>query len=373
MSGTIEFRRQTTILKYVPPAVALTGAEIGQYADDVVVLTFAGYLNENITPATSLFTVRNVTDSADETISSVSVVNNTVLLTLVSDGVYGKVYTVSYAKGGAQVVLTDANSAIINDFSSYPVTNTVPQGEITAPAFLMNDTYTQGWYIADISNVSLMAMPNDTAGYDRVTQWTDIGPNENNLIHDVDAWQESRGPQYDEATDELIFHDVYEDNYNRNRYSFLYYASYPTISELTVYYVLNINEIQGEGLIGDLLGGDGFPPDIYLHIVSGGGLQAGMGKWTDYYTDYYTGSYGVLVVRYTPGGSSHLQFNQRTPLIGDFGSDPFTEYWIGSTPSISSSANFRLKEIIIRNTGDNQSSINSVVTYLMNKYNIRDE
>lgn len=351
MSGTIEFRRQTTILKYVPPAVALTGAEIGQHAYDVVVLTFAGYLNENITPATSLFTVRNTTDSMDETISNVSVVNDTVLLTLASEGVYGKVYTVSYAKGGAQVVLTDANSAIIDDFSSYPVTNTVPQGEITAPAFLTTDGNTYGWYEAKADHI--------TQANGRVRTWDDISGNN----HHLTSWMyynAAVGPVWDNVAEEMDF-------FSGDGACMIRTPEYDEIDVMTVYVVLRIDDSnEARDIFSEY--------EMTTFRVTQGGTETALtiynGVWGNSIDNISLNEYGLLVARFTTGSTSMIQWNKRDRLVDNFGTNSSVQLNFGSTVQIPTMS---MKEIIIRHAADSDANISNIQDYLMNKYNISDE
>lgn len=219
-----------------------------------------------------------------------------------------------------------------------------PPGPVPPPAFLTSDGYTFSWLVADTANITLSGT--------KITALADIGPNNNDWVGNGIP-----GPQWDNTNSEIDFTNG--DNAQ------LKVSTDLTSTPITVYIVI--------ALTGTAEGREIFffndPSITRCYILQGASLNELIlyaGSWGYSVITDTDGTYGLITATLN-GASSYLQWNDNTPITGNFGSNAprmlSIGYWTGN-------ANMSIKELIIRSVAETTQNMNSVKQYLNSKYSL---
>lgn len=110
-----------TLGPVVPFSTRITSSELGDYADNVIVVKFDRTLNQSVIPAINDFVVTE--DGNNYGLASVSVEGNRLLIALDSSGVWGSEYLLTYTKG--QNALQSNDGILVLNFSDTLIENNI--------------------------------------------------------------------------------------------------------------------------------------------------------------------------------------------------------------------------------------------------------
>lgn len=318
-------------------APSIDSIEIGNFADDTLVIYFNEKLNTDSIPASSVF---YLTEDANEMgIASISLPNDTVMyVVLDSTAVYGSTYLLDYTR--SHPYLQDSTGNAIANFSNRSVINNMPEPEAGVPTFLTSDGYTWSWLEANAAYLTL----NGT----QITAVNDKGSGN----HDWTG-NGTPGAQWDAVNEEIDFANASSAN--------LELTTSPSSLPVTIYMVVRVTDwADGRAL-------------MYLtvptaRISQGGGtnqllLYAGQ---YNLFADYTNGEYAVITATLN-GATSSIQWNDDTPVTGNAGANGISGIYLGYDQD---NANFSTKEVIVRNNAESAQNIADVKAYLYSKYSI---
>jgi hypothetical protein len=222
----------------------------------------------------------------------------------------------------------------------------------TIPAFLLTDTYTKGWYIANTSNLTLDGTEVDV--------WSDTTANNNDLL--IDAG-EPFNPTWDSG-ESAVYFDGVNDQMNDNTFSYN--------KPITIYTVIKIPSPNGLGKhMFWLYSG----PTYDIALVTSNGYQGALRAFDD--GVFFNGAEGFFpgdeyfILVWTLNGNvtngSSLSVNDGTPVTYTGSTTPIEMLRLNHN---STSLEIYMREIIVRNVVDDETSRNAIIDYLNNRWGI---
>lgn len=319
-------------------APSIDSVEIGNFADDILVIYFSEKMDIDSIPASSVFYLTEGTSEMG--IASISFPSDTVMYAVLdSTAAYGSTYLLDYTR--AHPYLQDSAGNALANFSNRAVTNYIAAPEAGPPSFLTSDGYTFTWVEAKATNLTLSGT--------QVTAINDKGPNN----HDWTG-QGTPGTQWDSANEELDF--------TNGSAAGLFVSSAPTTMPVTVYMVVRLADwADGHALFyfslpNTRINQGGSTPEVLLFAG-----QYNLFEATD------LNAYGIITATIN-GANSSIQWNDDTPVTGNAGTNTLDgTYYIGYD---ADNANMSIKEVIVRNTTESAQNITAVKAYLYSKYSI---
>lgn len=315
----------------------LSAVEVGNVADNKIVLTYLEALDETSVAATGDYSVAGT----DETVSSVAVSGVTVILTM-----SGNIFDF-------QTILLDytAGANPIRDLAENNAANLVNQA-------VTNNSSTSHPAILDSAN-TLAFFKNEIAyitkdGSDFVSQWSDISGEDNHLLQAIGTnqplWQ-STG---------VLFDGI--DN-------FMKCIGFTYEQPEQIYIVFKHITWSNNDVVFD--GEDGDNRGTFLHTTSTPRLSIYAGdNIVAENSNLPLNTFGIARVLFN-GASSKIQINETTVTTGDAGTDDMNGFTLGSLYNgINLWMNMEVKEIILRNIADTAPNEQIIYDYLANKYSI---
>ena len=314
-------------------APILASVEVGDVADDEIVLTYDETLDDS-TPATGDYSVAGTV----ETISSVTVNGLTVTLAM-SGVIYDfQTITISYTAGANPI-----RDAALNESANLTNEAVTNNSSISHPTVL-DSANTLAFFKNELAYIT-------KDGSDFVSQWDDISGEDNHLLQAVGAdqplWQ-STGVLFDG-----IDH-------------FMKCSAFTFEQPEQIYIVLKQITWASNKFLHD---GNTLNSGILRQLTSTPNLGAYAGSVSSLNGNLAVGSFGIVRLLFN-GASSELIVNVTTPITGDFGSGDMSGFTLAGTGTGDAGANIEVKEVILRNIADTAPNEQIIYDYLSNKYGI---
>jgi hypothetical protein len=314
------------------PIPTISTATVENVNKDKVVITLNENCNESYVPATTDFAL------AGKTITSVTVVDAVVTLTVSVAYAYGDVITVDYTKPAVNY-LRDLWGAALATFTDQAVANNIAD---SYPAIL-DDGNTVGWF--DMNN-------NITSVADVVSAWGDKSGLDHHLLSGV-----GNRPLWTED-------GVYFDGFN----DYMKCDAFDLKQPMMIYAVIK----QVAWASGDVLwDGNGASNRCGLTQVTSTPRLASFSVWTQNVINdnLAVDTWGIVRAIYN-GASSSLQVDNTAKATGTNNNNEPDGFVLGGTYIGTGAANICVKALIIRKISDGADDQTAIYNYLATKFGL---